>query len=98
MLERCCRAAHLGVMTGFAVIATSFNPEKQIASVYRAMSFFLTVSRLVLALQYELSAWQVRKFKHGRHPLFATAAFHLAAAVAYMVVAFRYEVGKNSRG
>ncbi|KAK7924003.1 hypothetical protein PG985_006057 [Apiospora marii] len=98
ILERCCRGAHLGVMTGFAVIATSFNPEKQIASVYRAMSFFLAVSRFVLALQYALSAWQVRKFKHGRRPLFATSAFHLAAAIAYIVIAFRYEVGKNSRG
>ncbi|KAK8138327.1 hypothetical protein PG984_001707 [Apiospora sp. TS-2023a] len=98
ILERCCRGAHLGVMTGFAVIATSFNPEKQIASVYQAMSFFLTVSRFVLAIQYALSGWQVRKFKHGRRPLFATAAFHLAAAVAYLVIAFRYQVGRNSRG
>lgn len=56
ILERCCRSALLSVMTRFAVIATSFNPEKQIASVYRVMSFFLAVSRLVLALQYALSA------------------------------------------
>ncbi|KAK8049855.1 hypothetical protein PG994_011585 [Apiospora phragmitis] len=98
ILERCCRGAHLGVMTGFAVIATKFNPDKQIMAVYRAMSLFLAVSRLILTVQYGLSAWQVRKFKHGRRPLLATAAFHFVAAVAYIVIAFRYGVGKNSRG
>ncbi|KAK8874039.1 bacterial low temperature requirement A protein-domain-containing protein [Apiospora arundinis] len=97
ILERCCRAVHLGVMTGFAEIGTSFNPDKQIMSVYRAMSIFLAVSRFVLALQYGLSAWQVRKFVHGRRPLLATAGFHLLAAIAYIVISTRYEVGKNSR-
>ncbi|KAK8055989.1 hypothetical protein PG993_001216 [Apiospora rasikravindrae] len=98
ILERCCRGAHLGVMTGFAVIATKFSPDDQNQAVYKAMSLFLAVSRLVLALQYGMSAWQVRKFKHGRGPLLATAGFHLVAAVAYLVIAYRYVVRDSSRG
>ncbi|KAK8125377.1 uncharacterized protein PG998_001136 [Apiospora kogelbergensis] len=97
ILERCCRAVHLGVMTGFAEIGTSFKPDEQIESVYKAMSWFLAISRFVLALQYALSAWQVRKFLHGRRPLLATAGFHLLAAVAYVVISTRYETGKTSR-
>ncbi|KAK7940990.1 uncharacterized protein PG986_013377 [Apiospora aurea] len=98
ILERCCRGAHLGVMTGFAVIATKFSPDDQNPAVYQVMSLFLAVSRLVLALQYAMSAWQARKFMHGRRPLLATAAFHLVAAGAYTVIAYRYVVRDSSRG
>ncbi|KAK6079917.1 hypothetical protein SCUP515_03758 [Seiridium cupressi] len=97
VLERCCKAIHLGVMVGFAEIGTAFEPEAQIKSVFRAMSFFLMFSRLVLSLQYGLVAWQIRKYTVGRRPMLLTAAIHFIAAMIYLGISFRYTEGKNSR-
>lgn len=97
VLERCCRAVHLGVMVGFAEIGTSFNPDAQIKSVFQGMSFFLGVSRLVLGLQYAWVGWQVRKYADGWRPLAVTAMFQWAAMAVYVGIAFRYQEGKNSR-
>lgn len=97
ILERMCKALHLGVMVGFAEMGTSFDPHRQIKSVYQAMSVFLCVSRLLLTLQYGVVAYQVRKYAHGRGPLIATAAFHFAAACVYFGISFRYNQGHNSR-
>jgi hypothetical protein len=89
VLERCCKAVHLGVMVGFAEIGTAFEPEAQIKSVFRAMSFFLMFSRLALALQYGLVAWQIRKYVVGRRPMVLTAAIHFVAAMIYLGISFR---------
>lgn len=97
VLERCCKAIHLGVMIGFAEIGTSFNPDKQISSVFKAMSLFLMMSRLTLALQYGVVLWQIRKYVDGRRQVLTTALLHLSAALVYLGISFRYEVGKNSR-
>ncbi|ORY58214.1 uncharacterized protein BCR38DRAFT_461007 [Pseudomassariella vexata] len=97
VLERCCKAIHLGVMVGFAEIGTSFNPEAQIKAVFQALSLFLMVSRLILALQYGIVAFQVRKYVDGGKPLLVTAALHFAAAMVYLGTMFRYEEGRNSR-
>ncbi|KAI0128964.1 hypothetical protein BJ170DRAFT_355338 [Xylariales sp. AK1849] len=97
VLERCCKAVHLGVMVGFAVIGTSFEPDAQIKAVFRATSLFLMFSRLALTLQYGLVAWQIRKYVDGRRPMFVTAALHFVAAIIYLGLSFRFEGGKNSR-
>ncbi|KAI2620637.1 hypothetical protein GGS26DRAFT_570434 [Hypomontagnella submonticulosa] len=95
--ERCCKAVHLGVMIGFAEIGTNFDPNNQIVSVFRTMSLFLAVSRLVLFLQYGLVAFQIRKYADGPRPMFFTAFLHLCAAAIYFGVSFRYDLGKSSR-
>ncbi|KAI1879576.1 hypothetical protein JX265_002530 [Neoarthrinium moseri] len=97
VLERCCKAIHLGVMVGFAEIGTAFQPEAQIKSVFQAMSLFLMFSRLALALQYGLVAWQIRKYVVGRRPMLLTAVIHFIAAMVYLGVSFRYSAGKSSR-
>ena len=97
ILERSCKALHLGVMVGFAEMGTSFDPHKQIESVYRAMSLFLCVSRLLLTLQYGVVAYQIRKYAHGLGPMMVTAAFHLVAACVYFGISFRYSQNRNSR-
>jgi low temperature requirement protein LtrA len=97
VLERCCKAIHLGVMVGFSEIGTSFDPDDQIKSIFRAMSFFLMMSRLALALQYGVVAWQIRKYVDGRRPMLLTSVLNLIAAMVYLGVSFKYEHGKNSR-
>lgn len=97
VLERCCKAVHLGVMVGFAEIGTAFDPEHQIQPIFRAMSFFLTFSRLALTFQYGLVAWQIRKYAVGSRHMLLTAVTHFAAAAIYCGIAFRYAEGKNSR-
>ncbi|KAF7531958.1 hypothetical protein G7054_g8409 [Neopestalotiopsis clavispora] len=97
VLERCCKAVHLGVMVGFAEIGTAFDPDHQIQAIFRAMSFFLMFSRLALTLQYGLVAWQIRKYAVGSRHMLLTAATHLVAAAIYCGISFRYAEGKNSR-
>lgn len=97
VFERCCRAIHLGVMIGFAEFGTHFDPDNQIKTIFQTLSLFLAASRLTLALQYGLLAWQVRKYADGKKPLITTAALHFIAAAVYFGISFRYDVGKNSR-
>ncbi|KAI4599749.1 hypothetical protein KJ359_001485 [Pestalotiopsis sp. 9143b] len=84
-------------MVGFAEIGTAFDPEHQIQPIFRAMSFFLTFSRLALTFQYGLVAWQIRKYAVGSRHMLLTAVTHFAAAAIYCGIAFRYAEGKNSR-
>ncbi|KAI5860002.1 hypothetical protein GGS23DRAFT_257914 [Durotheca rogersii] len=95
--ERCCKAVHLGVMIGFAEIGTNFEPDNQIVSVFRTMALFLAVSRFVLFLQYGVVFLQIRKYAHGKWPMFLTATLHLCTAAVYFGVSFRYNLGKSSR-
>ncbi|KAI0011550.1 hypothetical protein F4779DRAFT_615370 [Xylariaceae sp. FL0662B] len=97
VLERCCKAVHLGVMVGFAEIGTSFNPDEQIVEVFRTMSLFLAVSRFTLFIQYGVVAYQIRKYVDGRGPVFITALLHLCAAAIYFGISFRYDLGRSSR-
>ncbi|KAI6080954.1 hypothetical protein F4821DRAFT_250381 [Hypoxylon rubiginosum] len=95
--ERCCKAIHLGVMIGFAEIGTNFDPNDQIVSVFRTMSLFLAVSRFILALQYGMVLFQIRKYADGKRPMAFTACLHLVAAAIYLGVSFRYDMGRSSR-
>ncbi|KAI1776616.1 hypothetical protein F4818DRAFT_354516 [Hypoxylon cercidicola] len=95
--ERCCKAIHLGVMIGFAEIGTNFDPNDQIVSVFRTMSLFLAVSRFILALQYGMVLFQIRKYADGKRPMAFTAVLHLVAAAIYLGVSFRYDMGRTSR-
>ncbi|KAI1503799.1 hypothetical protein F5X99DRAFT_374463 [Biscogniauxia marginata] len=97
VLERCCKAVHLGVMVGFAEVGTHFDPNDQIISVFRSMSLFLAVSRFVLALQYGVVALQIRKYNDGIRPMILTTILHLCAAAIYFGVSFRYDTGQTSR-
>ncbi|KAI0597805.1 hypothetical protein F4775DRAFT_602005 [Biscogniauxia sp. FL1348] len=97
VLERCCKAIHLGVMVGFAEIGTHFDPNDQIISVFRSMSLFLAVSRFTLSVQYCVVALQIRKYNEGIRPMILTSALHLCVAAVYFGVSFRYDTHENSR-
>lgn len=84
-------------MIGFAEIGTNFDPDNQIVSVFRTMSLFLAISRLMLALQYGMVTFQIWKYADGKRPMAFTALLHLVAAVVYFGVSFRYDLGKSSR-
>ncbi|KAI0172162.1 bacterial low temperature requirement A protein-domain-containing protein [Hypoxylon sp. FL1284] len=95
--ERVCKAMHLGVMIGFAEIGTHFDPNNQIPSVFQTMSLFLAVSRFVLAVQYGMVLFQIRKYAHGKRPMLVTALLHLCAAAIYLGISFRFDLGRTSR-
>ncbi|KAH0489429.1 hypothetical protein TgHK011_009858 [Trichoderma gracile] len=79
--ERVSRAVHLAVMVGFAELGPTFDFFKEAKSVFRAMCLFLMVSRLMLALQYFMIVFQLRKHKEGRKPLMIAGGLHLLFGV-----------------
>ena len=97
LFERIARSAHLGIMVGFSVVGTKFDPGKQEAFAFKGLSLILMVSRLVLAVQYASIVWHVRRYKHGAWAVGGVAALHFAAAMIYLGISFRFEGGKNSR-
>ncbi|KAL7806175.1 hypothetical protein V8C26DRAFT_440219 [Trichoderma gracile] len=86
--ERVSRAVHLAVMVGFAELGPTFDFFKEAKSVFRAMCLFLMVSRLMLALQYFMIVFQLRKHKEGRKPLMIAGGLHLLFGVIYLTVSF----------
>ncbi|CAJ2512389.1 Uu.00g054040.m01.CDS01 [Anthostomella pinea] len=97
IFERLARTAHLGVMVGFSVVATNFDPDAQKKGTFQALSLILMVSRLVLVVEYLAILWHIRKFQHGKIPLAIVIAFHFIAALVYHGISFRFEDGRNSR-
>ncbi|KAI1342573.1 hypothetical protein F5Y15DRAFT_309226 [Xylariaceae sp. FL0016] len=97
VFERICKAIHLGVMIGFAEVGAHFDPTDQISSVFRTMSIFLAISRLVLSVQYGFIAFQLRKFHEGMRPLLFTTLVHFCASMIYLGISFRYNLRDTSR-
>jgi hypothetical protein len=64
-LHRACKLVSFGVFTGFAIVGPTFDTSKasQDAEAFKAMSLILMVSRLALALQYDIVLWYVRGYK-----------------------------------
>ncbi|KAF1838451.1 hypothetical protein BDW02DRAFT_636499 [Decorospora gaudefroyi] len=69
IFERCAKAMHFGVMVGFAV--------------YEVLSFILMVSRLVLAMQYTVTLYFVRKHRKTILPLSLVIGSTMIAALMY---------------
>ncbi|KAL6887421.1 bacterial low temperature requirement A domain-containing protein [Trichoderma longibrachiatum] len=86
--ERLCRAVHLAVMVGFAELGPTFDFFKEAKSVFRAMCLFLMVSRFMLALQYFMILFQIRKHREGRRPLLTAGGVHLLFAAICLAVSF----------
>ncbi|KAI0132380.1 hypothetical protein BJ170DRAFT_246355 [Xylariales sp. AK1849] len=97
IFERIIRTAHLGVMVGFSVVVTNFDPEKQEKKAFQTLSIILMVSRLVLVIQYATIIWHIRHYKKGKYPVAAAAVIHFVSAMIFLGVTFRFEDGKNSR-
>ncbi|KAI1855823.1 hypothetical protein JX265_012086 [Neoarthrinium moseri] len=97
IFERVIRTAHLGVMVGFSVVVTYFNPDQQEKSSFQTLSIILMVSRLVLVVQYGTIMWHIRRYKQGKYPIAIAAAVHFVAAMIFLGVTFRFEENRNSR-
>ncbi|KAH8681008.1 hypothetical protein BX600DRAFT_445505 [Xylariales sp. PMI_506] len=95
--ERVIRTAHLGVMLGFSVVVTYFDPENQDKTVFQTLSIILMVSRLVLVVQYGTIIWHIRHFTKGRRAVAAAAGVHFIAAMIFLGITFRFRDNKNSR-
>ncbi|KAI1485423.1 hypothetical protein F5X96DRAFT_674662 [Biscogniauxia mediterranea] len=97
VFERLAHTVHLGVMVGFSVVATHFDPDEQIKETFQALSLILMVSRLMLTIEYSTIIWHIRHFKEGKIPIAVVTGFHFLAALIYMGISFRFEDGRNSR-
>jgi hypothetical protein len=85
IFERCAKALHFGVMVGFAVVGPAWEPGKATSSLqkYQVLSFILMVSRLVLAAQYAVTLYFVRKHRRTIVPLSLVIGSTLVAALIY---------------
>jgi hypothetical protein len=85
VFERCAKAMHFGVMVGFAVVGPAWEPGKEAYSLqkYEVLSFVMVVSRLVLAAQYGVTLWFVRKHRKTILPLSLVIGSTLIAALIY---------------
>ncbi|KAK5987937.1 hypothetical protein PT974_12073 [Cladobotryum mycophilum] len=90
IFERTARAAQLGVLVGFAVVAPSFDPDHQEVPTMRTMSIILCISRAVLAIEYGSILWHCRKYKKARVPLWISVAINVAASAIYLGITFRF--------
>jgi hypothetical protein len=83
VFERCAKVMHFGVMVGFAVVGPAWEPGKETYSLqnYEVLSFILMVSRLVLAAQYGVTLWFVRKHRKIILPLSLVIGSTLIAAL-----------------
>jgi low temperature requirement protein LtrA len=97
LFERLTRSAHLGIMVGFSIVGTKFDPNKQEAFAFQGLSVILMISRLVLAVQYGTIVWHIRKYRHGAMAVAGIAVLHFVMAMVYLGITFRFEDGKNSR-
>ncbi|KAH6658975.1 hypothetical protein BKA67DRAFT_3027 [Truncatella angustata] len=97
LFERIIRTAHLGVMVGFSIVVTYFDPNDQQQSPFRILSYILMVSRLVLVIQYCTVLWHIRHYKKGKVHIAIAALVHFIAAVVFLGISFRFEEGRNSR-
>lgn len=96
VFERLARVVHLGVMVGFAIIATNYDPEDQKRATFQTMSLILMISRLLLAVQYSMIIWHVRHYRKAKEPLGIMVGINLIAALIYMGISFRFTDSTNS--
>ncbi|KAF4636310.1 hypothetical protein G7Y89_g1786 [Cudoniella acicularis] len=91
ILERLAKAIHLGVMVGLAVVGPGFDPSNQKEHIFRTMAFILMISRVVLALQYLLVMWHVRRYQNTKMPFIIISTTNFVAAIIYLGVAFAFK-------
>ncbi|CAE7016269.1 LtrA domain containing protein [Pyrenophora teres f. teres] len=101
LFERMAKALHFGVMVGFAVVGPAWEPGRGgegSGGKYRVLSFILMVSRGVLAAQYGVTLYFVRRYRGVVVPLGLVVASELVAAVLYGVVTAALPPGCEAAG
>jgi low temperature requirement protein LtrA len=97
IFERTIRTAHLGVMVGFSVVVTQFDPNNQQNNAFKTMSLILMISRIVLVVQYCVTLWHIRRYRQGRYPIAIAASIHFVSAIVYLGISFTFTENTNSR-
>ncbi|ETS82839.1 hypothetical protein PFICI_04715 [Pestalotiopsis fici W106-1] len=97
IFERVVRTAHLGVMVGFSIVVSNFDPSNQDQWSFQTLSLILMFSRLILLFQYGTIIWHIRHFKQGKLPVAIAGAVHFVSAMIFLGIRFRFHADKNSR-
>lgn len=98
-LERIAKACHLGVMVGLAVVGPNYDTTGEKEASFRAlqtMALILSVSRLILGLQYLLIGFHIRDYKNTRLPIGLLAGVNALAALVYLIVSFVFKKHEHS--
>lgn len=97
IFERVAKAGHVGVMVGFAVVASDFHPDdkNQNPQIFKIMSLCLMVSRAILAVQYASIVWHVRSYRRAKMPLALKSMGHFVFAMIYLGIAFCFADAKS---
>jgi len=104
VINRVCKAISFGVMTGFSIVSSQYDPELLAESTYyfnnpykafRALALVLMVSRLVLAAQYGMVLYYIKDYPKTYKPLLLTMGVMFAASMGFLGTYFGFPGGEN---
>ncbi|KAI5460667.1 hypothetical protein BGZ63DRAFT_357982 [Mariannaea sp. PMI_226] len=95
VFERICRAIHLGVMMGFAVVSPDFKLEEQKVKSMRTMSIILCISRACVTVEYASILWHIRRFKKQRLPMILQISLTSIVSMIYLGLTFAFQHGDS---
>ena len=86
VFHRICKAISFGLLTAFAVCGALYDTSdvSRNRNAFRALSMVLMLSRVVLAVQYGVVLWYVRKYGLTWTPLVLTIAILLFSAIGFL--------------
>lgn len=97
VINRIFKAISFGIMTGFAVVSSQYEPSfltadnlGNTAPAFRAMALVLMVSRLALAAQYSVVFWYVRNYTKTKVPLASSMAVLFVASAFFLGTYFGF--------
>ncbi|KAL2870025.1 uncharacterized protein BJX67DRAFT_370440 [Aspergillus lucknowensis] len=100
LFERICKGMQLGAMVGFASAGTRFTTRVRDENVwaFQSLSLILGGSRLLLAIQYTISIFLIRKrMSSAAKGLCITAATLFVSSVIYMGLFFAFGEERSAR-
>jgi len=104
VVNRVCKAVSFGVMTGFSIASSQYNPDllskpaDDLSNPYksfRALALVLMASRLMLGAQYGLVLYYLKDYPRTFAPLLSTIAVLFIASMGYLVTFFFFSPGEN---
>ncbi|KAK3345802.1 hypothetical protein B0T25DRAFT_633497 [Lasiosphaeria hispida] len=99
--ERILRAIHLGAMVGVSVVAPQYNPAQQVKETFQAFSAQYCLAIYLRKDRFEPGVGYFSKEtfskKTSRTGLITMCATHIAAALIYLGITFRFTNSTNSR-
>jgi hypothetical protein len=97
VINRIFKAISFGIMTGFAVVSSQYQPDlltadtlNNTAPAFRAMALVLMVSRLALMGQYSVVFWYVRGYTKTKVPLASTMATLFVTSMIFLGTYFGF--------